>query len=451
MRVGVAHRDSAVLSTAAASRSTRTILILVLAALVVRIAVIPFVIDEHLKPARDHWKFGWEEGKIARSLATGQGFSSPFFERTGPTAWTTPVYPGLLAGVFWLFGVYTRASAWAILILNAVFASLTGIPVYFLARRGFGPPAAFWAGWVWTLHPYSIFLSSSFIWGNCLDALMMALLLWVTLAIEDQTSLVRWIGYGLLWGVAALNNAVVLSTLPFLLGWLAWRRQRRGRAWRLSTIATLLTLALTVSPWFVRNYATFGRFIPFRDTFWLVFWMGNTGDASAPYPDWANPAHNDAELAKYYRLGELGYMQEKRSASLDYLRQHPGLFLRTSAKRFLFTWTGFWSFRPAYLAAEPLEFANIGFCAALTALLLAGLRRAYLLNRPAVLPFALVLLSYPLVYYFTHTDIDYRHPIDPVAAVFMGVLIAGWRRKHTKSGAGFGTTEFVSESPGLRG
>src|ERR1700690_3285999 len=54
--------------------------------------------------------FLFEPGNIAASVATGKGFSSPFRVETGPTAWLTPVYPVLLAGIFRLFGLYTFAS-----------------------------------------------------------------------------------------------------------------------------------------------------------------------------------------------------------------------------------------------------------------------------------------------------------------------------------------------------
>src|SRR5437764_4305205 len=69
--------------------------------------------------------FGWETGRIARSIALGQGFRAPFQDGTGPTAWLAPVYPYLLAGVFKVLGVYTTASAIAILSLNSVFSALT--------------------------------------------------------------------------------------------------------------------------------------------------------------------------------------------------------------------------------------------------------------------------------------------------------------------------------------
>jgi 4-amino-4-deoxy-L-arabinose transferase-like glycosyltransferase len=401
------------------ARSIRRIFLLALA---IRVAVIPFLISDTLNPARDHWTFGSEEGRIARSIAVGEGFSSPLFGHTGPTAWTTPVYPYLLAGVFRLFGIYTPRAAWAILTLNALFSALTCVPVYFIAQRSFGQTAALWAAWTWALHPYAIYFSAEYVWGYCLDALMLALVLCCTIAIEEETSLRRWIAYGFLWGVAALTNAVILSTLPFLLGWLAWRRHRSGIPWRYCTVTTILTLVLTVTPWFVRNYVTFGRFVPFRGTFWLIFWEGNTGDVSELYPDWADPSTNDAELEKYRRLGELGYIEEKRLASFDFVGHHPGLFVWLTARRFVFTWTGVWSWRSDYLAAEPFAIPNVVFCSILTLLALAGLRRAYQINMQTIAPSALVLFSYPSMYYITHPGMEYRHSIDPVLTVFIGVL-----------------------------
>ncbi len=153
----------------ASLNSTRKFLIVVVVALALRIAVIPFLIGDVVDPARDHWDFGWEEGRIARSIAAGEGFSSPLFGQTGKTAWTTPLYPYLLAGVFRIFGIYSHASAWVILILNALFSALTCIPVYFVANRSFGPGAASWAIWIWAFHPYAIYLVSGRVWGFCLD------------------------------------------------------------------------------------------------------------------------------------------------------------------------------------------------------------------------------------------------------------------------------------------
>ncbi|HMH00518.1 MAG TPA: hypothetical protein VK555_03845, partial [Terriglobales bacterium] len=74
-------------------------LFIVLIALSLRLAVITFGPTYHITPRRDHFQFGWEMGRIARSIATGNGFSSPTDLPTGPSAWAPPLYPYILAGV----------------------------------------------------------------------------------------------------------------------------------------------------------------------------------------------------------------------------------------------------------------------------------------------------------------------------------------------------------------
>jgi 4-amino-4-deoxy-L-arabinose transferase-like glycosyltransferase len=426
------------------SSIARTIVLMVALALAIRIAVIPFLIDGFTDSVRDYWNFGCEEGRIATSMAAGEGFSSPLFGKTGPTAWSAPVYPSLLAAVFLVFGIHTHASAWAILILNGLFSALTCIPIYFMTRRAFGRSPALWAGWVWALFPYAIYFSVGYMWGHSLDALMVALVLWCTLAIEDETNTLRWMAYGVLWGVAALTIPVILSSLPLLWGWLIWRRRRRGMERGGRQAAAFLALLLTVSPWFVRNYRTFGRFVPFRNQFGLVLWDGNTGDTSDLYPDWTNPAHNDSEMEKYRTLGELAFMREKRGEAIAFIRCYPGLFLWLTAKRIIFTWTGFWSLRPDYLAGEPFAFPNIAFCTSISVLLLIGLRRAYQIDPQAVVPFLLLLFSYPLVYYVTHPGMDQRHPLDPVCVVFLGVLGSAFAKSRVREPV---LTQLDPESP----
>jgi len=416
----------------------RSVFLIVLLAFTLRVAVIPFLLGDITNPARDHWDFGWEEGRIARSIASGQGFSSPLFGNTGPTAWTTPVYPYLVAGMFRVFGIYSQASAWAILTLNCLFSAVTSIPVYFIARQCFDRRSAHWAAGIWALFPYGVYFASGYVWGFCLDALMLTLVVWGTLAMKQETRPTRWMGYGLLWGAAALTNAVILSTLPFLLGWLVWRHARSKTPWLPNLAVAVLLLLVVVSPWFFRNYNTFHRFIPFRSTFWMIFWEGNTGDTSDLFPDWTNPAHNRTEMEAYARLGELGYVEQKKQASFDFIRHYPGLYLRLAAKRFIFTWTGFWSLRKDYLAGEPFAFPNIALSATLTVLLLFGAWRAMHFNPDDTSLLLLVLASYPLVYYIAHSGAEYRHPIDPICVVLIGYFASSlMRRRRNANVAGF--------------
>ena len=106
--------------------------------LAVRLLYVTLAHTYRLRVYDDHFEFGWEAGRIARALATGFGYADPFNGHTGPSAWTPPIFPLLLAGVFKVFGVYTRASGWVILAIDCVFSAATAPAVYELGWRCFG-------------------------------------------------------------------------------------------------------------------------------------------------------------------------------------------------------------------------------------------------------------------------------------------------------------------------
>ena len=57
-----------------------------LLALAVRLFFMAFLYPNTWNNFRDHLLFGFEVGRIARSIAAGHGYSSPFSAETGPTA-----------------------------------------------------------------------------------------------------------------------------------------------------------------------------------------------------------------------------------------------------------------------------------------------------------------------------------------------------------------------------
>src|ERR1022692_4956750 len=127
--------------------------LMVLAALAVRLAIIPFVYHDWMDPfVLEHWAFG----RIARSIVAGHGFGSPFAD-TGNSALLPPVFTYCLAAVFWVFGTYTRTSIIAAACLNSLLSSFICIPVYLTARKCFGDRVGVWSAWGWGLSPYGIY------------------------------------------------------------------------------------------------------------------------------------------------------------------------------------------------------------------------------------------------------------------------------------------------------
>jgi 4-amino-4-deoxy-L-arabinose transferase-like glycosyltransferase len=400
---------------------TQPYLWMVLVALAVRLAVIPFLYTDWMDPfVLEHWAFGL----IARSIASGHGFGSPFAD-TGLSALLPPVYSYLLAGIFKIFGIETKSSVIAALSLNSLFSALTCVPVYLLAKKAFGERVAKWAGWGWAFSPYGIYYGADWAWSTCLVTLELAWAFYFAWRLENSSRTRDWLLFGLFGGVAALTEPVVLAVIPLLGLWTLYRRYRQSKSWQLPMLVAALAALAVMSPWFVRNYELFHRFIPVRSGFGLELYIGNNGYSQ----HWVNrslhPNHSDAELEEYERVGEMAYMDHKLRQGKDYIRSHPAWFAWMTMRRIVYMWTGYWSFDRAYLKEEPLDPPNIFVNTTMTVLGLLGLRRVWKRDRGLAIRFAIVLLFFPLTYYFSHPETYYFRPVDPLIVVLAAVTVAG--------------------------
>jgi 4-amino-4-deoxy-L-arabinose transferase-like glycosyltransferase len=394
---------------------------MVLVALAVRLAVIPFTYHEWMDPfVLEHWAFGL----IARSIASGHGFGSPF-AKTGSSALLPPVYSYLLAGIFKIFGIETRTSILAALSLNSVFSALTCVPVFVLARQAFGQRVAKWAGWGWAFSPYGVYYGADWAWSTCLVTLELCCLFLFAWRLENSGCKRDWLLFGALCGIAGLTEPVTLAVLPFLGIYTLYRRYRLARPWKTQMIAVALAGVVTLSPWIVRNYMLFHRFIPVRSGYGLELYIGNNGYSQHWVNRTLHPNHSDAELSEYERVGEIAYMDHKLQQGKDYIWNHPTWFAWMTFRRIVYMWTGYWSFDHAYLQDEPLDPPNIFVNTTMSILGLWGLWRAWQRDPAVAMRFAIVLFFFPLTYYFSHPETYYFRPVDPLIVMLAAVAIAG--------------------------
>jgi 4-amino-4-deoxy-L-arabinose transferase-like glycosyltransferase len=411
-------------NAAPSSHSSRPYLLMVAVALGIRLAVIPFVYTDWTDPfVLQHWAFGL----VARSIVSGHGFGNVFAPNTGATAVLPPVYSYLLAGLFKIFGIESKASVLAALSLNSVFSAFTCVPVFLLAREAFGDAVARWAGWGWVISPYGVYYGADWAWSTCLVTLELAWLFYFAWRLEKSSRPWHWLLFGACGGLAALTEPVVLSVIPWLGLWTIYLRYRRKRPWKLEVAAAALAALGVMSPWLLRNYQTFHQFIPVRSGLGLELYIGNNGYSERWVNSDLHPNHSDAELGEYERVGEMAYMHHKLEQAKSYISGHPGWFLWMTGRRLLYLWTGYWSLSQAYLKQEPLDPPNILVGTTMTVLGLLGLGRVFRRDRELGVRFAIVLLFFPLAYYISHCETYYFRPLDPLLVVLAAVTIRGRR------------------------
>lgn len=382
------------------------------------------------KAADNNFGFGWEMGRIGASLAAGHGFSSPFGPTTGSTAWEPPLYPYLTAGVFVLFGIYSKASAFVLLSLNSVFSALTGVPVFRIARRIFSEKVAVGSAWAWALLPNVMYWCTKWVWETSLSALLLAILLRLALTMEDRKGWTPWVQFGLLWGIAGLNSTTILSFLPAAGLWAWYHSEKRGkRSFAKVSLAAIVFLAC-LTPWLIRNYRTFGKFIFIRDNFGAELRLGNGPGADGTWMEYLHPTHDLYALRQFQTMGELAYISMRKQQAIEYIRADYARFAGLCGKRFVYFWAG----SPKTTQPEWMGEAKNSIFLASSVLMFWGLGRALRLRRRgAGLLFWLILL-YPAVYYIVFPSPRYRVPIEPEMAILAVYVIteAEWKTKASR-------------------
>jgi len=395
---------------------------IVLIAVLLRLAVITIGHTYRITPRRDHFQYGWEMGRLARSIATGQGFSSPTDLPTGPSAWAPPLYPYILAGVFKLFGVYSAASAWVILAFNSIFAALTCFTLYRIAERMYGTTVARATAWTWAVFPYFIYWPVRVVWETSLTTFLLSLALLMTLCMADGPPRPRvWVGFGLLWGVIVLTNTAIVSLLPFCLLWLLYRSPWTSRQ-LIGANTCVLVAALVVSPWLVRNYEVFGKFIFVRDNLPLEMHEANNDQSAGLWTRSEHPGNDPEAMLKFQQLGEIRFMEEKHEQVNQFIREHPGRFVWFTAERFGY----FWAAPPQLTIVAGYDFIiarHTGFLLA-AVLAFAGLWLTIRNRKVGSFLFAACLIFYPLPYYLVNPFPRYKHPIEPVMILLVVYLFA---------------------------
>ena len=406
-------------------KAATSLALIVVVALAARVV---FAFDQAGKIPREALRiapFQNEAGNIAFSLASGKGFRNVFRGETGPTAWLAPVYPLILAAIFNLCGALTARAFFAAVALNILFSSAACIPIFFAGKRIWGLGVASGAAWLWAIFPNAILLPFEWIWDTSLTALLAAAILWATLVVAESPRLRDWCVYGLLWGLTLLTNPALGALLPFLLAWAVVHSNRNGgRASKQALLATAVA-ALCCLPWTIRDYVVFHQLIPLRSNLPFELWLGNNDIFDEHAVGGRRAITRTEEARRYAQLGEPAYMHEKWELAKNFIATHPSLEAQLTARRFLDFWlgtqapiknfreSGSWLIR-LILAASFLT----GIAAA------AGVVVSFRRNAQGVLAAAAFPVVFPCLYYVTHADLRYRHPIDPVVMLLTAAALA---------------------------
>ena len=424
---------------------------LFVAALFVRVAAV-LVLESY------EGAYTYEHGEIANNLLEGRGFRVTFLGVDGLTSQQAPLYPALLAGVYFLFGSGTDSAHLAMQLLQCIAGAAIVPGVFFLTRSLFARNAALpWVAAIGAaVYPPHIYMVTH------LQVVTWATLVLTWLAAECFSRKVagtaKVIRLGVLSGVLLLIDPILALTLPLLaLGY--WLRARGATAVRLPILRPALMAAvavLMVAPWVARNYQVHGDFVFVKSTFGYAFWQGNNahswGTDKIPKSLDEQPASNsladtnrwlaaarsetlyidgvlltESDYAAFAQLSEVERCRVLGDRAKAFIAANPEKYLALCLQRLRYF---FWIDETNPKANHPLNVLSTALWLALLGcgILTAGFSRAQATQRIAWLSLAIVI-AIGIFHAATISSARFRLPIEPISLPWCAVgasAILGW-------------------------
>jgi len=363
----------------------------------------------------DH--LGGEYWLIAKAIVAGKGFSNPFEADTGPTAWTSPVYPFFLALLLGIFKTKQHVILWILFFKNLILL-FTGVLIYEIAKRTLFNIKAYFS-----LIVYAIWLVSFFWWF-----FLFTHDIWIVLAFVDIIFFMAlgilanpekrgiFAAWGIMGGFATLTNPILgpvwLSTVIVV-----FKKVNRKKA-----VMSLGISAIIVLVWMARNFIVFDRLIFVKSNLYYDAYQANYIEDKGVLHAYSFQRHpffavKDGSQSKYPGLGEAEFSALYKKKFLNRLKDEPYTFLRKVKNRFLAATLVY----RLYFPGKPWEkftwwksfLQALSFGSMLFILLFRKNLYPYILL--AVIMYGFFLAPYILISYYTR----YLLPLTPLLVLFI--------------------------------
>jgi 4-amino-4-deoxy-L-arabinose transferase-like glycosyltransferase len=277
---------------------------------------------------------------LANNLADGEGYIRPHDLEPVPTAEFPPLFPAVLS----ILSIVGADSITAHKLFTSLLGVVTVVLIGLLGRRVAGPAVGLVAAGLAALYPMLFQVDGALMAESLYVPLVTGSLLATYWAIDpsvttesSRPALVRWAVAGGLAGLAALTRteAVLLVPLVFVPEALRHVSGAWGRKLACAGVAAAALVAV-ISPWLVRNYLTFDRFVPISNNSGTLLAGANCD------PTYSGPMRGQWRLdcITVIEVGgdnEAESVARYREVGIDYARDHADELPKVAAVRLLRT------------------------------------------------------------------------------------------------------------------
>ncbi len=323
-----------------------------------------------------------------------------------------PGYPFFLSFIYHYVGQDYRTVIYVQILLSA----LTSLVVFHIGSTLFGRLAGAWAALLFALYfPYIRYPAS--LLSETLFIFLVALSVLYTARAEKFCQLKDQFYGGIFLGLAILTRPAGIAVAAAALCWLGISYWGRWKAWCRGILIMSLAIIVVMLPWWSRSVAIHGQLIPLttigikhmevgynpkykgrfytRRTWWSQLWREPFASEVEKYTSW-------------------------KQGTVSLVKEHPDIAFRHTVLRFFQLWEShpFENGIYGWTKTTPAGVVLLGFF--LAALGCLGVIVGWIQWRSALFLW-LLLSSYTSLHAIAGVCVRYRHPIDWVLFLFIGV------------------------------
>lgn len=367
---------------------------------------------------------------IALNIMQGNGY----WESTPPNiafdpaiGRSGPLLEYILAGTYYIFGVHI----WIIWIMHALMHGLTAWLIYNMCLVLFESnkeKIGIIAMTMFGFYP-DLIESTAMLMTETSYIFLVILLLYLFIKYTKNQNYQTLIFFSVIAGLSFLaKSTIALSSIAFIIYFL---KEKKYKEFILISIIVITV----VSPWVIRNYIVFDKFIPSRIYGFYTLHNGNYHGASG---------ENDIELLPEAlkikeEQGVFAVEDYSKQQFFNFIKQHPLEYLSLHFKKIsiYFSWlrpTGHWTYLTNWQRLTTYVFSGI-FSVLVFSLGITGIWHAFkkLKNNKIIKYLILFTILTPLPFIITLVETRYRYPIYPLLAIFGAYAVMTiWQNKKFK-------------------
>jgi len=365
----------------------------------------------------------WDEGmmmdsnryqRVALNINHGRGFTEWGF----PTAFSPPLYPFFMAGIFKVFG----SSSVPIKIIQVLLSVLTCACIYWIGNTLFGRLTGLIAAFGIAINPEIIVLAGSlytetlYIFISCLVFAM------IVYALKHPDRKIPWAIAGILMGLTILTRHILIF-FPLLLLIIVWVFSSLKR-FRKPLLLFNLICYLILVPWIVRHYVIFGQFVPVASGAGGGLWHGSNQSFNGNYQYKQSKKVIARETAGLNRPVDKDRTLLKKS--LHSISESPAQFAMLVVKKYIQFFIQVYEDVPHGEKRERNPIVLIVLMLSYYPVLMGCIFGifAYRKQWRILFPLHLVMLYSALIYAMTLVTPRYRIPLYPFMILFAGAWVA---------------------------